>query len=346
MPEASHRPPASADRALLSEQTAHSLVKRIGNAKIMGKIVARSNRQNSDLANDLGNLFSRSLTMIKKFADGTVPAAGDPASEDKELAEAAATMVRNYSDHMNDFAFNRALQEVWGLIGLANRYIVTNEPWSLAKDRAKEERLRTVLYNLSEVLRLISLVLRPVMPETSFKMTAALGIDSAEAKKQNLVDHGQWGLSLPGAVIKLGDPLFPRIEKKSSRPERPSQVEKNKDAVGKERKEDLALLSFDDFKKIDLRVAEIKTAERIKKSDRLLKLTVLAPEERTVVAGVAEFYQPEELVGRQVILVANLKPAKLMGVDSYGMILAARDNQGRLILSALADVVNPGSKVS
>jgi len=305
-------------------------------------------RQNSDLANDLGNLFSRSLTMIDKFANGTVPAPGDPEPEDRELAEAAAGMLVEYTGHMNTFAFSRALQEVWAVISQANKYIVTNEPWALAKDPSKAARLNTVLYNLAETLRLVALVLSPVMPETSMKMAAALGIGADAAKKQNLIDHGAWGGTVPGASVNLGHSLFPRIDKKKKATGPPGEPA-GQDKTLKEKKgaeAALGLVSFDDFKKLDLRVAKITAAEKVNKSERLLKLTVMAPEERTVVAGIAEYYTPEELIGRQVIMVANLKPAKLMGVTSHGMILAARNEQGKLTLSALAESMAPGSKVS
>jgi methionyl-tRNA synthetase len=305
-------------------------------------------RQNSDLANDLGNLFSRSLTMVNKFAGGTVPEPSGLEPDESELSEAAVAMIGRYKDNMQSFAFNRALQEVWSVISLANKYIVTSEPWVLAKDSSRASQLNTVLYNLVEALRLIGLVLSPVMPETSRKMAAALGLAEDEQAKQNLVDHGRWGLTQPGVKIQLGDSLFPRLDKKTQQPQQHTGAKKKKERAATETSaaNDLGLISFDDFKKLDLRVAEITAAEKINNSERLLKLTVLAPEERTVVAGIAEYYQPEELVGCQVIMVANLKPAKLMGVISHGMVLAARDEQGRLTLSSLSAGVPPGSKVS
>ncbi len=303
-------------------------------------------RQNSDLANDLGNLFSRSLTMINKFTDGMIPPPAAPETQDREIAAAAGNMVVEYKDHMNNFAFNKALQAVWAVIGLANKYIVSSEPWTLAKDPAKSDRLNTVLYNLAETLRLIALVLAPVMPETSLKMALGLGSREDEYSRQNLIDHTTWGLTIPGGKINLGHSLFPRLEKKAQQKGQNIQGKKKQSQKSENTDRDAGLITFDDFKKLDLRVAEIKTAEKIKKSERLLKLTVLAPEERTLVAGIAEYYDPEDLVGRQVIMVANLKPAKLMGVTSHGMILAARDEQGRLSISALAEGVSPGSKVS
>ena len=305
-------------------------------------------RQNSDLANDLGNLFSRALTMINKFANGTVPPPAGLEPEDKELAEAVVNMVTEYTAQMRSFAFHRALQAVWAVISMANKYIVLSEPWVLVKDPAQADRLNGVLYNLAETLRVIGLVLAPIMPETSLKMALGLGSTEDEHSKQNLVDHGSWGLTLPGVKINLAHSLFPRLEKKT--PAKPKEGQKKMKAKAspknKEAEADAGLVTFDDFKKLDLRVAEIKTAEKIEKSDRLLKLTVMAPEERTLVAGIAEYYKPEELIGRQVIMVANLKPVKLMGVTSHGMILAARDEQGRLSLSATAEGVDPGSKVS
>jgi methionyl-tRNA synthetase len=248
-------------------------------------------RQNSDLANDLGNLFSRSLTMINKFAKGTVPAPADLEPQDRALAEAATSMVAAYSAHMKSFAFHRALQEVWSVISLANKYIVTSEPWVLAKDPAKTHRLNTVLYHLAETLRLIGLVLLPVMPETSMKMAAALGITPEVFRKHNLIDHGIWGLTEPGVKIQLGASLFPRLDKKNGQ-NRSSQKRKVQAVSGEsiDAESDIGLISFDDFRKLDLRVAEITAAEKIDKSDRLLKLTVMAPEERTVVAGIAEYY--------------------------------------------------------
>jgi methionyl-tRNA synthetase len=305
-------------------------------------------RQNSDLANDLGNLFSRALTMINKFANGTVPPPAGLEPEGKELAEAVVNMVTEYTAHMRSFAFNRALQAVWAVISMANKYIVVSEPWVLVKNPSQADRLNGVLYNLAETLRVISLVLAPVMPETSLKMALGLGSTKDEYSKQNLVDHGSWGLTPPGVKVNLGHSLFPRLEKKTTAKPREGQKKMKAKASpkNKETEADAGLVTFDDFKKLDLRIAEIKTAEKIEKSDRLLKLTVIAPEERTLVAGIAEYYKPEELIGRQVIMVANLKPVKLMGVTSHGMILAARDEQGRLSLSATVEGVNPGSKVS
>ncbi len=303
-------------------------------------------RQNADLANDLGNLFSRTLTMVRNFADSTVPTPGTLTEEDQEIADAAVAMVGTYRTHMADFAFNRALQAIWEVIGRANRYIVGNAPWELAKDPKKSERLSTVLYTLLETLRLISLTLHPVMPETATKMANALG----SWEEPDLDAQGKWGLLPPYTEVTLGPALLPRIKAAKAK-QAPARKQKTADqppcapAEKEASAEEAGLLTFDQFQQLDLRVAEIIAAERIKKSDRLLKLTVKAPENRTIVAGIAEHYTPEEVLGKRVIIVANLKPAKLMGVTSQGMVLAAKDN-GKLVLSAIAGDVAPGSKVS
>ncbi len=309
-------------------------------------------RQNSDLANDLGNLFSRSLTMVGKFADFKVPVPGAAGDADRELAAAALRMVAEFRDQMHQFAFHRALQAVWEVVGRANRYIVENAPWELAKDPANSERLATVLYHLLESLRLVALCLQPIMPETAAKMAAALGV----ASPAGLTDHGRWGLLAAGTAITPCPALFPRLDKQTGRapaaapakelPAKAAQAAKQEETPAAADAADAAgLIGFDDFQKLDLRVAEVVAAERVKKSDRLLKLTVKAPEERTIVAGIAEHYQPEEMVGRRVIIVANLKPAKLMGVTSQGMVLAAKDGKA-LVLSAVSGPVAAGAKVS
>ena len=305
-------------------------------------------RQNSDLANDLGNLFSRALAMVKKFTSSKVPAVPEQLTDiDKDLVDASMKMIEKFSKHIDVFEFHLALQAVWEVISRANKYIVENAPWELAKDASKRGRLEDVIYVLVETLRLISLPLHAVMPETAKKMQEGLGL-------QPLADFRevQWGTGLVvGSEIALQENLFPRIDKKQGAPKGDVSPKggAGKTNIKSDKAETMAgeedFVTFEDFKKFDLRVATIEAAERIKKSDRLLKLTVKAPEERTVVAGIAEYYQPEELIGKQVIIVANLKPAKLMGVTSHGMILAAKDGK-QLVLSAVQGDVAPGSKVA
>ena len=300
-------------------------------------------RQNSDLANDLGNLFSRSLSMVKKFSQGKIPAAAEPGELDRELEQAAIAMVAEYKKQMADFAFNRGLQAVWEVIGRANKYIVVNAPWELARDEAQQDKLQTVLYTLLETLRLIGLVITPVMPETAAKIRQSLGV----AGKPDINTQAEWGLLASGHEITMIPALFPRLDsgKKKKNKGQAQSEKKKKAAPAEKKKKDEGLIDFTDFTRLDLRVGEIIAAEKIKKSDRLLKLTVKAPEERTIVAGIAEHYQPEDVIGRQVIIVANLKPVKLMGVKSQGMVMAAKDD-GKLVLTTVSAAVAPGSKVS
>jgi methionyl-tRNA synthetase len=305
-------------------------------------------RKNSDLANDIGNLFSRSMAMLHKYSDGRVPAPAVMEAGDRLLQQTFEQMLPVYSEAMANFQFHRALQAVWEVIGSANRYIVTNEPWALAKDPGQIGRLHTVLYNLAECLRLLAMVLGPVMPAAAGKMAAGLGLAADHVLVADLSESGSWGLLPPGTGMRPIEPLFPRMEKEKVKEiaetvATQAPAKETGDSAGQ------GVISFGQFQEVDLRVAEIVAAERVKKSDKLLKLTVMAPEERTIVAGIAEHYRPEELVGRLVLVVANLKPAKLMGIASQGMVLAAKtvvDGKERLVLSTVSEPVPAGSKVS
>jgi len=312
-------------------------------------------RQNSDLANDLGNLFSRALTMLAKYAGGTVPAPDEAAmtDADRELTFAMAEMVILYRREMEQFNFSRALQEVWKVMGQLNRFIVTNAPWELAKDPGQKSRLLTVLYILAEALRLIALVLRPVMPEAAARMAGALGL--AELATATLDRAGTWGQLRPGTALGEVVQLFPRLDKKNKQEQQsPGKEKKEKvkpaKAADPPPSEAEGLIGFEQFGAVELRVARVVGAEKVAKSDRLLKLTVQAPEERTIVAGIAKYYQPEEVIGRLVIIVANLKPAKLMGITSQGMVLAAKEKDAdgveRLVLATVAAAIAPGSRVA
>ncbi|MCI5194980.1 MAG: methionine--tRNA ligase [Candidatus Electrothrix sp. AW5] len=317
-------------------------------------------RRNSDLANDVGNLFSRALTMLAKYADSTVPEI-DKATvteEDRVLVDALEKMVADYSAAMNNFEFHKALQSIWEVIGMLNRFIVTNAPWELAKEEERAGRLNTVLYFLADSLRLLALVLRPVMPSAAEKMAAALGMEK-ELAKASLKEEDCWGEMEAGTVLHPGESLFPRLaKKKKQQAQGKNQGKKQGKRQGKKVKKKEAepeidmegLITFEQFGDVELRVAEIVTAEKIKKANKLLKLTVKAPEERTLVAGIAKHYSPEDLIGKKVIIVANLKPAKLMGITSQGMVLAAKetDEEGneRLVLSTVAGDIAPGSRVA
>jgi methionyl-tRNA synthetase len=305
-------------------------------------------RKNSDLANDIGNLFSRSMAMLHKYSDGRVPVPAVMEAGDRLLQQTIEQMLPVYSEAMANFQFHRALQAIWEVIGSANRYIVTNEPWALAKDPGQIGRLHTVLYNLAECLRLLAMVLGPIMPAAAGKMAVGLGLAADHVLVANLSESGSWGLLPPGTGLRPIEPLFPRMEKEKVKEvaatvATQAPAKETGDTAGQ------GVISFGQFQEVDLRVAEIVAAERVKKSEKLLKLTVMAPEERIIVAGIAEHYRPEELVGRLVLVVANLKPAKLMGIASQGMVLAAKtvvDGKERLVLSTVSDPVPAGSKVS
>ncbi|WP_457577041.1 methionine--tRNA ligase [Desulfomarina sp.] len=306
-------------------------------------------RQNADLANDLGNLYSRTMAMVKKYRDGKIPVVDNGKDDDRILREAVERMIPLYREAMAGFQFHRALGGVWEIVGLANKYIVTNEPWSLAGDPAKKGRLDHVLYNLLECLRIIALVVQPVMPGAAARMIEGLGLDPTGDNVRLLETGGKWGVLAGGSELKSVKALFPRLlrEKKNVGKSRKKTGQKNQ--TKKKETELDGLVSIDTFRKLDLRVAEIVAAEPVKKSNRLLKLTVRTPEERTIVAGIAEFYSPADLSGRQVIIAANLKPVKLMGVESQGMVLAAkekRDGKEHLVLVTVGDHVAPGTVVS
>ena len=305
-------------------------------------------RHNADLANDLGNLFSRSLAMIDKYMDGHVPkrkSGGILTPDDRELMSAVSAMVAEYRACMDDFVFHKALQAIWEMIGFLNRYIVANAPWELAKHSRQNERLQTVLFFLAEVLWKITLLLGPIMPETAAKTAAALGMGDRLADAV-IDDAVIWGGIPSGTVIAKCGQLFPRIEPKEKGvvpvpAGQPTKKKADPDGV---------LISFDQFKAIDLRVAEIVAAEHVAKSDLLLKLTVNLPEKRTIVAGIAQYYRPETLIGQKVIVVANIKPTKLMGIPSQGMLLAAKERQPdgteRLVVATVAEPVAAGSRVA
>jgi methionyl-tRNA synthetase len=230
-----------------------------------------------------------------------------------------------------------------------SKYIVRNEPWALAGDPQKKDRLDTVLYNLAECLCLLTLVLSPVMPGTAAKMAAGLGLAADNELIANLDKGGMWGLFPVGTSLRKIEVLFPRIERVQPEADTGRAIPQKREKGKIREKKDEGLITLEQFRAVDLRVAEVVAAEKIENSEKLLKLTVKVPEERTVVAGIAEFYSPDEMIGRQVLMVVNLVPAKLMGVTSHGMLLAAKlkvDGKERLVLSTVDDRVEVGSKVA
>ncbi len=294
-------------------------------------------RLNADLANDLGNLVSRATTVIANFAGGVVPTPGGESPEESALREAWRRAVDEVATAMEEFAFYRAMEAIWQFIGGVNRYVDAQAPWTLAKDPAKAERLRTVLWTLGEALRVIGVLLDPFLPQAAGKIRGAIG-----APSPSLAD-ATWGGLAAGARVQKLSGLFPRVDTKAAEAtaaaRAPSAQGKTGETGG------AGKISLADFQKVDLRVAEVLAAERVAKSKKLLKLTVkVGDEPRTLVAGIAEHYAPEALIGRKIVVVANLEPATLMGIESNGMVLAG-SSDATLALIALDRDLPPGSKV-
>ncbi len=287
-------------------------------------------RLNADLANDLGNLVSRVTTLIVNLNRGGVPEPGQPTAAEEGVRAAFTKAKADVATAMEEFAFQRALASMWEFVGVVNRYVDATQPWALAKDASKRERLSAVLYTLAESLRVLGIVLAPFLPDAATKIRAGLG-QPAEPK---LVD-AVWGRLAPGTTVQKVSGLFPRVDV----PIKPGTGELEVVTAAPR-------IKIDEFGKIELRVAEVVAAEPLPKSKKLLKLTVsLGEEQRTLVAGIAEHYTPAELVGKKVVVVANLEPAKLMGVESNGMVLAA-SSAGKLAVLTPDRDLPPGSKVS
>ncbi|MFX3624218.1 MAG: methionine--tRNA ligase [Ectobacillus sp.] len=306
-------------------------------------------RMNYDLANDLGNLLNRTVAMIEKYFGGAIPAYKENVTEfDAELVSFARETVHKVEAAMENMEFSVALTALWQLISRANKYIDETQPWVLAKNEADLEKLQSVMAHLAETLRQVAIMLKPFLTETPSKMFAQLGIVQEEL--QTWESLGKFGDIAEGTKVAKAQPLFPRLEveaeveyiKGKMQGSAPKQEEKKEEKTNAAEIEEI---SIDDFFKVDLRVAEVIEAEPVKKADKLLKLQLdLGTEKRQVVSGIAEFYKPEELKGRKVICVTNLKPVKLRGELSQGMILAGKDN-GKLSLATVDQTLPNGTKI-
>lgn len=306
-------------------------------------------RTNSDLANDLGNLLNRSLGMLSKYHDGVIPKPSTTLPVDQALEDAVTETKESMVRLLDKLSINDALVKLWQLVGKANKYIDETSPWALAKDPADQERLNTVMYHIFEVQRNIALLVKSFIPRTGSGIWQQLGI--ADPINNFSSNDVTWGGLKPGTVTQKGDPIFPRIdleaelekqeEQKAIKTEPEKKVTKQVPATETE-----GIVDISDFGKLKLVVAKVISAERIKGADKLLLLQVdIGEEKRQIVAGIALHYQPEELVGKNIVVVANLKPVKLRGVLSEGMLLAASSPDGKLELVSVSEQMVPGSRV-
>jgi methionyl-tRNA synthetase len=299
-------------------------------------------RLNADLANDLGNFVSRASTLVAGFEGGRLPAPGQPElyaiTRPSGVEEAWLKARAGVETAMEEFAFQRALTSLWEFVGALNRFVDVEQPWALAKDPAKARHLRTVLYELGQALHCLGVVLSPFIPDAARKIRGALG----QTGEPRLAD-AEWGGLTPGTTVARLSGLFPRIdEAKAAAAKAPAAAS----ATAAPAAGDNAPVTKSEFGRIELRVAEVLAAEAVPKSKKLLKLTVsLGDEPRTIVAGIAEHYAPADLVGKKVVVVANLEPAKLMGVHSNGMLLAGSSADTLAVLTLDRDLP-PGSRVS
>ncbi len=315
-------------------------------------------RYNSDLANGLGNLASRTLTMIEKYCSGVIPKVSVKRSSDFE-ARVNPKRIEPIRAAYEQYQFTRALEEIWRLIADLDLMISVAKPWEFAEDPSRRAELETFLVDAAETLRVIAVLAHPVIPNATEKLWKALGLSGSVAEQG--IDSLQWGQLKPGTKIAKAETLFPRVEKQEavermeameSEPQKqPAPAVASAAAAGGVGTTTAPAASdkiaIEDFAKVEMRVGQIKTAERIVGADKLLKLTVdVGSEIRQICAGIAQYYEPESLVGRKVVVVVNLAPRKLRGVESNGMIVAASVGpEGRPVLAAFTEDVEVGARL-
>ncbi len=309
------------------------------------------NRYNSELANGLGNLASRTLTMIKQYRDGVIP---EPSLTESTLAPIARAAIDLATRAFNGFEFSKGLEAVWAMLSAADKFIVEQAPWKLFKDPAAQKQLDDALYASAEVLRIAVALLHPILPESTAKIWEQMGFTSslADLKLAQL----DWGQLAPGQKIGQIGPVFPRIDAKSA-------IDKMRELEILETARQQKLLgttppaapvaapkpkiAIDDFTKVDLRVGLVVSAKPVKGADKLLhlKVDIGEPEPRTILAGIAEAYKPDQILGRKVVIVANLQPRKLRGIESNGMIVAASREGEKPVLAGFLEDVPVGARL-
>ncbi|MFD1362597.1 methionine--tRNA ligase [Lentibacillus salinarum] len=305
-------------------------------------------RTNYDLANDLGNLLNRTIAMISKYFAGKMPTYKKAETEiEQSLEEQQQETIQKVADSMDHMQFSVALSSLWQLISRTNKYIDETEPWVLAKDDANKDRLGNVMAHLAESLRKIAIMLQPFLTEAPGEIFQQLGVQDESLKEWDSL--GRDGVISKGTAVQKGQPIFPRLDVDQevqaikAMMQKPAGKKEESEQQASEQKEEVAI---DDFMKLDMRVAEVLKAEPVKKADKLLKLQLdVGTDKRQVVSGIAEHYSPDVLVGKKVICVTNLKPVKLRGEMSEGMILCGEDDSGQLVLASVEQNLPNGSVV-